>query len=134
MNKERENIINFALSLEGAMADKPFPEDFDTTVLRHAGTGKWFGIIMHISGNKVGLSPDIKVDVMNVKCKPEDTFTAREISSGILPAYHMNKKHWNQINLFGVLPDGLVQHLIRHSYSEVVKKLPRKLREGLELT
>ena len=76
------------------MADKPFPEDFDTTVLRHTDTGKWFGIIMHISGNKVGLSPDIKVDVMNVKCKPEDTFTAREISCGILPAYHMNKKHW----------------------------------------
>ena len=99
MNKERENIINFALSLEGAMADKPFPEDFDTTVLRHADTGKWFGIIMHISGNKVGLSPDIKVDVMNVKCKPEDTFTAREISSGILPAYHMNKKHWISICL-----------------------------------
>jgi predicted DNA-binding protein (MmcQ/YjbR family) len=46
----------------------------------------------------------------------------------------MNKKHWNQINLFGVLPDELIQHLIRHSYSEVAKKLPRKLREGLALS
>jgi predicted DNA-binding protein (MmcQ/YjbR family) len=116
MNKERENIINFALSLEGAMADKPFPEDFDTTVLRHADTGKWFGIIMHISGNKVGLSPDIKVDVMNVKCKPEDTFTAREISNGILPAYHMNKKHWISILLNGTVEKELTEALLENSY------------------
>ena len=94
MNKERENIIDYALTLKGAKADKPFTDDFDTTVLRHADTGKWFGLIMNISGNKVGLSPDIKVDVMNVKCKPEDTFTARELSSSIIPAYHMNKEKW----------------------------------------
>ena len=122
MNKERENIINFALSLEGAMADKPFPEDFDTTVLRHTDTGKWFGIIMHISGNKVGLSPDIKVDVMNVKCKPEDTFTAREISSGILPAYHMNKKHWISILLNGTVERELTEALLENSYELTKKK------------
>ena len=122
MNKERENIINFALSLEGAMADKPFPEDFDTTVLRHADTGKWFGIIMHISGNKVGLSPDIKVDIMNVKCKPEDTFTAREISSGILPAYHMNKKHWISILLNGTVEKELTEALLENSYELTKKK------------
>ena len=122
MNKERENIINFALSLEGAMADKPFPEDFDTTVLRHKDTGKWFGIIMNISGNKVGLSPDIKVDVMNVKCKPEDTFTAREISSGILPAYHMNKKHWISILLNGTVEKELTEALLENSYELTKKK------------
>jgi predicted DNA-binding protein (MmcQ/YjbR family) len=122
MNKERENIINFALSLEGAMADKPFPEDFDTTVLRHADTGKWFGIIMHITGSKVGLSPDIKVDVMNVKCKPEDTFTAREISSGILPAYHMNKKHWISILLNGTVEKELTEALLENSYELTKKK------------
>jgi predicted DNA-binding protein (MmcQ/YjbR family) len=122
MNKERENIINFALSLEGAMADKPFPEDFDTTVLRHADTGKWFGIIMHITGSKVGLSPDIKVDVMNVKCKPEDTFTAREISSGILPAYHMNKKHWISILLNGTVERELTEALLENSYELTKKK------------
>ena len=122
MNKERENIINFALSLEGAMADKPFPEDFDTTVLRHKDTGKWFGIIMNISGNKVGLSPEIKVDVMNVKCKPEDTFTAREISSGILPAYHMNKKHWISILLNGTVEKELTEALLENSYELTKKK------------
>ena len=122
MNNERENIVKFALSLEGAMADMPFPDDFDTTVLRHRDTGKWFGIIMHISGSKVGLSPDIKVDVMNVKCKPEDTFTAREISNGILPAYHLNKKHWISILLNGTVETDLTEALLENSYELTKKK------------
>ena len=41
----------------------------------------------------------------------------------------MNKKYWNQLNLFGQLRDELVKYLIRHSYNEVVKKLPRKVKE-----
>lgn len=41
----------------------------------------------------------------------------------------MNKRHWNQIDLFGALPDTLIKHLIRHSYNEVVKKMPKRVRE-----
>ena len=125
MNKERENIIDYALTLKGAKADKPFTDDFDTTVLRHADTGKWFGLIMNVSGNKVGLSPDIKVDVINVKCKPEDTFTARELSSSIIPAYHMNKKHWISIILNGTVELELSEALLENSY-ELTKRRVRE--------
>ena len=61
-----------------------------------------------------------------VKCDADYAIELRDRYPQIAPAWHMNKKHWNQINLFGVLPDELIQHLIRHSYSEVVKKLPKK--------
>ena len=37
-----------------------------------------------------------------------------------------NKKYWNQVNLYGTLEDDFIQSLIRHSYSEVVKKLKKK--------
>ena len=126
MNKERENIIDYALTLKGAKADKPFTDDFDTTVLRHADTGKWFGLIMNVSGNKVGLSPDIKVDVMNVKCKPKDTFTARELSSSIIPAYHMNKKHWISIILNGTVELELSEALLENSYELTKRRVKEK--------
>jgi predicted DNA-binding protein (MmcQ/YjbR family) len=42
----------------------------------------------------------------------------------------MNKKHWNQLNLYGSLTDELIKSLIRHSYNEVVKKIPRRTREN----
>ncbi|MBQ9743761.1 MAG: MmcQ/YjbR family DNA-binding protein [Clostridia bacterium] len=125
MNNERKSIIEYALSLPCTGADNPFEGDFDTTVLRHTDTGKWFGIIMNICGNKVGLDSDIRVDVLNVKCKPEDTFTAREISSGIIPAYHMNKKHWISVILNGTVELSLTEALIENSYELSAKKKGR---------
>lgn len=44
----------------------------------------------------------------------------------------MNKKHWNQINLSVELQDDLIQRLIRHSYAEVVRKIPNKLKHPHE--
>ena len=47
----------------------------------------------------------------------------------------MNKKYWNQLNLFGTLTDDLVRHLIRHSYNEVIRKLSRRIKDekGIKL-
>ena len=117
MNNERKSIIEYALSLPCTGADNPFEGDFDTTVLRHTDTGKWFGIIMNICGNKVGLDSDIRVDVLNVKC--------REISSGIIPAYHMNKKHWISVILNGTVELSLTEALIENSYELSAKKKGR---------
>ena len=46
------------------------------------------------------------------------------------PAWHFNKKYWNQHRI-SELDDGLLISLIDHSYDEVLKKLPRKVREEI---
>ena len=61
-----------------------------------------------------------------LKCDPDYAVELRESHPEITGAWHMNKKHWNQINLYGQLSDELIQSLIRHSYDLVVKKLPKK--------
>ena len=40
----KEQILDYCLETPGAMYDKPFSDDFETTVLRHKDTKKWFGI------------------------------------------------------------------------------------------
>ena len=69
---------------------------------------------------------------MNLKCDPDDALALRKQYEGILPGYHMNKKHWNTLVLDGSLPERLVHELIDHSYDLVVKKMSqlqqRKLR------
>ena len=40
----------------------------------------------------------------------------------------MNKKHWNQVALDALLPDAMIESMVRHSYGEVVKKLTRRER------
>jgi len=41
----------------------------------------------------------------------------------------MNKQHWNSVIFNGSIPLAELKWLIDHSYSEVVKKLPKKVRE-----
>lgn len=64
-----------------------------------------------------------------LKCDPDYAVELRNQYPEIKGAWHMNKKHWNQVSLSGGLQDNLIQGLIRHSYTEVVKKMPNRLKQ-----
>jgi predicted DNA-binding protein (MmcQ/YjbR family) len=53
---------------------------------------------------------------INLKCEPEKALELREEYAGVLPGYHMNKKHWNTVMMDGSIPDTLVREWILHSY------------------
>jgi len=69
---------------------------------------------------------------MNLKCDPVRAIELREKYEDINPGYHMNKKHWNTIDLTGTLDDQLIFKLIDHSYGLVVKGLPKKVKNELD--
>ncbi|MBT8400791.1 MAG: MmcQ/YjbR family DNA-binding protein [Rhodothermia bacterium] len=64
----------------------------------------------------------------NLKCDPARALELREQYVSVLPGYHMNKKHWNTVELDGDVPDDVLVDLVRHSHELVVAKLPRSLR------
>lgn len=68
---------------------------------------------------------------VNLKCDPERSAQLREQYEGINPGYHMNKTHWNTIEMDGTIPDKLFLELIDHSYELIVNSLPKKLQEEL---
>lgn len=68
---------------------------------------------------------------LSMKCDPERALELRERFDGIRPAWHFNKKYWNQVSLQGDVEPSLVKELIDHSYNEVVRKLTRRQREEL---
>ena len=115
----RQDLFAHIADTYGITPDYPFEEDFVTAVFRHTGNRKWFAIAMRIPRAKLGLTGEGHVDVVNLKVSPE-MIPSLVQESGVFPAYHMNKKHWNQLNLFGSLPDGLVCSLICHSYNITV--------------
>lgn len=108
-----ECVRNFCLSLP--RTEEYFP--FDETTLAFRVEGRIFAMID---------LDDTQWFVL--KCQPEYALWLRDRHAEITGAWHMNKRHWNQLNLYGHLSDNLVRHLIRHSYTEVVKKLPRAVR------
>ena len=112
-----ESVREYCLSLPHATEDFPFDE---TTLAFRIG-GRIFAMI------------DLeRTEWFVLKCNPDMAIELREKYAGISPAWHMNKRHWNQINLFGYLSEELICSLIRHSYSLVVQKLPKALRLSLK--
>ena len=77
------------------------------------------------------LSPDGVPVTMNLKCDPERAIQLREEHEAILPGYHMNKQHWNTIELNGSLRDDFVEELIRHSFELVLAGHIRKIRNQI---
>lgn len=109
-----EALRSYCLALP--MASEDFP--FDETTLVFRVKGKIFAMI------------DLEDTTWFVlKCDPDYAVELRESHPEITGAWHMNKKHWNQVNLYGLLSDELIQSLIRHSYDLVVKKLPKKTKQ-----
>lgn len=69
-------------------------------------------------------------DYFVVKCDADYAVELRDRYAEIAPAWHWNKKYWNQIDMTGGLHDDFIRALIRHSYSEVVKMLTKSVRMG----
>lgn len=69
----------------------------------------------------------------NLKCDPDEAQALRDIFPGVLPGYHMNKKHWNTVLLDGSVPDGEIERMMDRSYGLVVRGLRRAERASLEL-
>lgn len=109
-----EEVRDYCLSLPHTTEDFPF----DETTLAFRIEGKIFAMI------------DLeKTQWFVLKCEPEYAIELREKYPEISGAWHMNKKYWNQLNLFGTLHNELIKNLICHSYNEVIKKLPHKVKD-----
>ena len=68
-----------------------------------------------------------------VKCNPDRAIVLRDnYLSAITPAWHFNKRHWNDI-YFEQLPRTIVEREIRHSYLTVIREnvTPKALREEI---
>ena len=70
---------------------------------------------------------------MNLKCDPDEALILRDIFDGVLPGYHMNKKHWNTVLLNASIPVGELERMIDRSYALVVRQLRRADRQSLEI-
>jgi predicted DNA-binding protein (MmcQ/YjbR family) len=62
---------------------------------------------------------------VNLKCDPDLALDLRERYEQVRPGYHMNKKHWNTVEIESGIPDAELRKMIDHSYALVIKGLPK---------
>ncbi len=108
-----ESFREYCLSLPYASEDTAFGEEY---------------LLLRVFGKIFACIGFERADYFVLKCNPDYAIELRDQYADIEPAWHWNKRYWNQLRLNGTLADDLIKRLIRHSYSEVVKKLPNKLK------
>ena len=109
MNKE--DVIKYGLELKDTYEDYPFKDDYTSATLKHKENGKWFALIMNVGNNLY----------LNIKTEPSYSELLRKSYDYIIPAYHMNKEHWNTIIADKKVDKELVKELIMQSY-ELTRK------------
>ncbi|MBK9146706.1 MAG: MmcQ/YjbR family DNA-binding protein [Flavobacteriales bacterium] len=89
-------------------------------------------LVFRVAGKIFALAPLDVFETINLKCEPERAIDLRERYEGIVPGFHMNKQHWNTVDVTGSVPRKLLVELVDHSYELVRASLPKKLREELK--
>ena len=90
-------------------------------------------LVFKVMGKMFALTDVDVFESINLKCNPERAIELREQYEGINPGYHMNKKHWNTVNVKSDVPTDLLLSLIDDSYKLVINSLTKKLKEELAM-
>ena len=112
---DRKNILRFAAEHYGTVPEHPWAKSPESAVLR-CGNGKWYGLVMPVRREKLGLPAEGISDVLNVKCDPLMLGSVL-MQKGFFPAYHMNKAHWISVLLDGTVPLDRVTAVLQASYA-----------------
>ena len=142
-----EQVREYTLSLLGVTEDQPFGDDIITFRLE----GKIF-VCLWIGGGKYDMNVFVKPNDQSQTCldfgmarkgrtqfkdseprlalklAPERNEELRALFSAITPAWHWNKKHWNDV-YYEQLDDSQVMEWIKESYHLVASKLPKIVRQ-----
>lgn len=117
-----ETILEFVSKLPGVT--QGFPFDKKTLVFKVGNKEK----------EKIFALLDVEdFKSVNLKCSPERSVQLRSEFEGIIPGWHMNKKHWNTVTPEPIsdVPPELFWELLLHSYSTVHTSLPVNVRNDL---
>ena len=100
----------YCLTKPGASEEVPFGPDV---------------LVFKVGGKMFALAALEQVPpTVNLKCDPDLALDLRDRYEQVTPGYHMNKKHWNTVEIDG-LPEVELRKMIDHSYDLVVQSLPR---------
>ena len=97
-----------------------------------ASEGAPFGpdvLVFKVGGKMFALAAlDEVPTTVNLKCDPDLALELRDRYEQIRPGYHMNKKHWNTVEIESAVPAAELQRMIDHSYELIVQGLPKTAR------
>ena len=110
-------VAGYLVQKPEAWCDMPFGDDAWVFKL----DDKMFALVYRRNG----------VDCVNLKCDPQQALELRDVFESVTAGYHMNKRHWNTIQLQGDVPRGELERMCDHSYGLVFKGLTKAKQRAL---
>jgi predicted DNA-binding protein (MmcQ/YjbR family) len=113
----RDDVLDVCAGLPGAVEDYPFGDS--VAVFKVAD--RMFALVS-LEGSRGSVS---------LKSDPGLALEWRARYSAVRPGYHLNKRHWNTVELDGSVDESELREMIDHSYDLIVSRLPRAVRVRL---
>lgn len=116
-----------ALLFPGSYEDFPFGPETSVFKVKAPSSGgsKWVGKVFALG------DLDANPVTISFKCDPELAPALRAANPGITGGYHLNKKHWNTVDV-SLVEEQMVLEMLEDSYDLVVAGLPKKQQLALE--
>lgn len=109
-------VLQYVKAKYGSELEFLWAKSPDSAILRHSDSPKWYGLVMIIPREKLGLSGEERAAALNLKCDPKLKGSLLDEKS-YFPAYHMNKEHWITILLDSAAPTEEICSLIDMSHA-----------------
>lgn len=116
MQSQLQQLLDYAKDFYGDTPEYLWESYPDAGVLRHGDNKKWYALVMCIPRQKLKLSGDDLVNILDVKCDPQLLGSMLQ-KEGCHPAYHMNKSHWLTVRLDGTVSFDEIVGLLEMSYN-----------------
>ncbi len=103
----------------------PFDKGTEAAIVRSHKTLKWYAVIMTIMPQKIGLTGNRKIKVMNLHGSAEEVAKLID-GKRFFAGFHMNKKYWYTIKLDGSIALKELYQLIDKSYAMTKHRKKRR--------
>ena len=114
-NKQSNEIIKYIKEKYNDDLEYLWEKFPDNAVWRNKSNKKWYGLLLTITLNKLGINSNEKVEVIDLRYQKDKTNDIVD-NKKIFPGYHMNKNSWITVKLDGSVNTKEIFGLIDNSY------------------
>lgn len=127
-----DNILDYIKNEYDVEPNRPWQKSPLNMTFKIPNDNKWFALIMPVNRKSLNLDGSGTIWVINLKVREDFGLFSGNVN-GVMPAYHMNKKHWITILLDGSVDENIIYQYIDTSYKLVSDSPTKRIYEAVKL-
>ncbi|MGN0453525.1 MAG: MmcQ/YjbR family DNA-binding protein [Ruminococcus sp.] len=112
---QTQRVIKFIRESYGDELEFLWPASPHNAVWRRKDSQKWYGAVLTVQGNKIGLETENTEEIIDLRMNPAEAEAVLS-RANYYPGWHMNKKSWFTLVLDGSVTDEELKIRIAESY------------------